>query len=110
MYTALGTRSRISDRFPGGESGLNGTAYMSNAVHREQDQTIELKWDQEAMEWMQDKVKGSPVILEAHLDQYHWGARFANYTGLPTVIGWPWHQMQQRESYSFAIHLSLIHI
>ena len=104
MYTALGTRSRISDRFPGGESGLNGTAYMSNAVHREQDQTIELKWDQEAMEWMQDKVKGSPVILEAHLDQYHWGARFANYTGLPTVIGWPWHQMQQRESYSFAIH------
>ena len=60
---------------------------MSNAVHREQDQTIELKWDQEAMEWMQDKVKGSPVILEAHLDQYHWGARFANYTGLPLLSG-----------------------
>ena len=60
-------------------------------------------WDQEAIEWVQDNVLGSPVILEAHLSQYRWGARFANYTGLPTVIGWPWHQIQQRTAYSFAI-------
>ena len=79
-------------------------AYMSEAIHREQEQPIDLKWDQEAIRWVQDNVKGSPVILEAHLSQYHWGARFAIYTGLPTVIGWPWHQIQQRTAYSFAIH------
>ncbi len=65
---------------------------------------MELKWDQEAIEWVQDNVTGSPVILEAHLSQYRWGARFANNTGLPTVIGWPWHQIQQRTAYSFAIN------
>ena len=77
---------------------------MADAIHNEQEQLIELKWDQEAIQWVQDTVKGSPVILEAHVSQYHWGARFAAYTGLPTVIGWPWHQIQQRTDYSSAVH------
>ena len=104
VYTILGTQARVSDRFSDGPFTLNGMAYMSEAIHREQEQPIDLKWDQEAIRWVQDNVKGSPVILEAHLSQYHWGARFAIYTGLPTVIGWPWHQIQQRTAYSFAIH------
>ena len=53
--------------------------------------------------WLQDNLQGSPVILEAHLSQYRWGSRFAIYTGLPTVIGWPWHQIQQRTDYTSAI-------
>ena len=103
IYTALGSRARVSDRFVDGPSTLDGTAYMAAAVHQERDQTIELKWDLEAIEWLQDNVEGSPVVLEAHLEQYRWGARIANYTGLPTVLGWPWHQQQQREAYSFTI-------
>jgi YYY domain-containing protein len=103
VYTALGSRARLADRFTDGPSTLDGTAYMAAAIHQEQEQPIELKWDQEAIEWVQDNVTGSPVILEAHLSQYRWGARFASYTGLPTVIGWPWHQIQQRTAYSYAI-------
>jgi len=103
VYTALGSRARVSDRFTDGPSTLDGTAYLAAAVHWEQDQPIDLKWDQDAIEWIQDNVQGSPVILEAHLSQYRWGGRFANYTGLPTVIGWPWHQIQQRTDYAFAI-------
>jgi len=103
IYTALGSRARISDRFTDGPSTLDGTLYMAEAVHQERGETIELKWDLEAIEWLQDNVEGSPVILEAHMEQYRWGARIANYTGLPTVLGWPWHQQQQRTAYSFTI-------
>ncbi|MCH8296611.1 MAG: glycosyltransferase family 39 protein [Chloroflexi bacterium] len=103
IYTALGSRSRLSERFTDGPSTLDGTAYMAAAVHQERSQPIELKWDLEAIEWLQDNVEGSPVVLEAHLEQYRWGARIANYTGLPTVLGWPWHQTQQRMAYSSTI-------
>ena len=108
IYTFLGTNDRLSDRFNDGPLTLDGAAYMANAVHwevgqREEPQRVELKWDLEAIEWLQDNVQGSPVVLEAQHEQYHWNSRIANYTGLPTVLGWPWHQTQQRTAYGFAI-------
>ena len=102
-YTALGTRARLSDRFDTSETTLNGESFLARAVHREREQEIELKWDYEAIRWLRAEAVGSPVVLEAHLDQYHWGGRFAIYTGLPTVIGWPWHQIQQRGDNAFAV-------
>lgn len=100
VYTILGTHARVGDRFQALRPTLDGVAYMEHAVHWEKEQVIELKWDAEAIRWLQDNVKGSPVILEAHTEQYRWGGRMANYTGLPTVLGWPWHQIQQRGPYS----------
>ena len=82
---------------------LEGTAYMAQAVYQEEGRSLDLKWDLEAVRWLQDNVEGSPVILEAHHDQYHWTSRVADYTGLPTVLGWPWHQIQQRTAYAYAV-------
>ncbi len=99
IYTFLGTRDRVEDRFLDLPSTLDGTAYMAAAVHWEREESFPLGWDLQAMSWLQDNAQGTPVVLEAHMEQYRWGGRMANYTGLPTVIGWPWHQTQQRFDY-----------
>ncbi len=55
---------------------------------------INLKYDYAAMLFMQDQIKGSPVIVEGNTQEYRWGSRFSIYTGLPSVIGWSWHVRQ----------------
>ena len=103
IYPILGTRSRLADRFNTQAMTLDGAAYMERAVYTREGPAIELIWDQGAIGWLQDNVKGSPVVLEAHAEQYNWSSRISDYTGLPTVIGWPWHQIQQRMKYQYAI-------
>ena len=99
IYTFMGTRVRVEDRFEDLPPTLDGTAYMTTAQHWERDEYFSLSWDLQAIQWLQDNVEGSPVVLEAHMEQYRWGGRIAIYTGLPTIIGWPWHQIQQRFDY-----------
>ena len=54
----------------------------------------------QSLRWLLENVKGSPTILEAYNFNggYRWGSRYSIYTGLPTVIGWDWHQKQQRNA------------
>ena len=99
IYVVLGTRARVADRFADLQPTLDGTAYMTVAEHWERDEILPLVWDGQTIRWLQDNVEGSPVVMEAHMEQYRWGGRFANYTGLPTILGWPWHQIQQRFDY-----------
>ncbi len=98
LYPPLATSAKIRDRFESNPGpGLDGWAYMEVAnYHDPVGGQYELKWDLEGIRWLLDNVDGSPVILEGHAPEYRWGARYSINTGLPTVLGWNWHQRQQR--------------
>ena len=100
VYPVVATKARLEDRFDRNVPlTLDGTAYMKGAEYHDQNQTIPLASDFQAIRWIQDNIEGSPVILEAQTPIYRWGSRISIYTGLPTVLGWDWHQKQQRGIY-----------
>lgn len=97
LYPLTAIPARIQDRFATSVGKtLDGTAYMVQAVYRDRDQYIPLDWDRQALAWLQANVYGSPVIVEANTPLYRWGNRVAVNTGLPALIGWDWHEKQQR--------------
>ncbi len=106
IYPIMATPVRARDRFdPSIGPSANGMSYMDTAVYGDLDgrAALELRWDRQGIEWLQDNVRGSPVIVEGITPLYRWGNRVSVYTGLPAVIGWDWHQKQQRWDYQWAV-------
>lgn len=97
MYPLVASMAKIRDRWSSeAPRRLDGTAFMPYVTYHDLGQVVPLDEDLAAIHWLQDTVAGSPVIVEAHLPEYRWGARMTIYTGLPGVLGWNWHQRQQR--------------
>lgn len=48
--------------------------------------------DYKAINWLNENIDGTPVILEAHGDSYSDYGRVSVFTGLPTVLGWYVHE------------------
>lgn len=97
LYPLTATPHRISDRFKDSTSvTLNGMAYMRTSVYMDDGRPVTLAWDRQAIDWLRANLHGLPTILEANTPLYRWGSRVSIYTGFPTVIGWDWHQKQQR--------------
>ena len=102
VYPILGTRTRVDDRFPGDQNrppigSLDGLAYMTvGNFEWPPGQWVELKYDYEAIRWLQANVPGTPIIAEAKIGYYREGGmRVAAYTGLPSILG-GLHQNEQR--------------
>ena len=100
LYPLMATTAKIKDRMaPEAPHTLDGMAFMKYAHYGDTWGEMDLKQDYDAIRWMQENVEGSPIIVEANLrNLYRWGSRFSIYTGLPGVVGWEWHQQQQRTS------------
>ncbi|HUG34123.1 MAG TPA: DUF2298 domain-containing protein, partial [Anaerolineales bacterium] len=97
MFTITGTSGKIRDRWIiEAPRTLDSITFMEYAHYDDFGQRLDLSEDYRAIRWMQDTVQGSPVIVEANCVEYHWCTRFTVYTGLPGVVGWNWHQRQQR--------------
>ncbi len=96
-YTVTATRAKVNDRFVmGSPPGLNGMDFLKTAVYADRNRDMVLEYDRQMFDWLRANVPGSPVVLEGNAPLYHWASRVSIYTGLPTVIGWDWHQKQQR--------------
>ena len=98
IYPVMGTRDRLRDRFEGNATPLtlDGTAFIAEAQYRDENGLVDLAADYEGIQWLKRNAAGSPVVLEAATPTYRWGGRVSIYTGMPSVVGWEWHQQQQR--------------
>ncbi len=104
VYPVAATPERVRDRFAADFRSLDGMAYMARSRYSQDPQgSIDLRYDYEAISWMQDNIEGSPVVLEGITPLYRWGNRVSVYTGLPALIGWDWHQKQQRWLYQHEV-------
>ena len=97
LFPILATRDKATDRMSYvAPHTLDGMEYMQSSFYYLDGIQMDLSQDYRAIKWMQENVKGSPVILEGQTLEYSWGNRFTIYTGLPSVVGWNYHQRQQR--------------
>ncbi len=112
VFPILGTADRVNDRFPPpvpARNTLDGMAFMTVGRYGWPDgnHTVELKYDYEAIRWLQENITGTPVLAEAPASWYPvngqnmgydyyraGGLRASSLTGLPTFLGQ--HQGEQR--------------
>ncbi len=103
-YPYLATGKRIADRWPNitnPPKTLDGMAFMlgeadgsAPAIYDDEGKPLDISQDYAAIQYMQDSIQGSPVIVEGNTVEYKWGSRFSVQTGLPSVVGWSWHTRQ----------------
>jgi len=85
LYPLMVTLERTDAfRRPGG--GLDGLAFLARYQPDEY----------AAVRWLNEHVRGSPVVLEAFGDDYSDFARISSRTGLPTILGWQGHELLWR--------------
>jgi YYY domain-containing protein len=108
LYPLMASRAKAVDRMASGVPfTLDGMTYMQYASLYEGDLAVlesnpeaapfPLVDDYHMIRWMQENIEGTPVIMEGQSDrEYRWESRVSIYTGFPAVIGWNWHQRQQR--------------
>ncbi|HEX2916814.1 MAG TPA: DUF2298 domain-containing protein [Chloroflexia bacterium] len=92
---------RSSDPIPA--PTLDGRAYFKNMLpaggvpNMPGGLAFDLKFDAQSLFEFYDKIKGTPVVLEASIWPYRGGGSWIPInTGLPTVVGWDHHERQQR--------------
>jgi YYY domain-containing protein len=85
LWPALAVPAR-ADQFRG-KPTLDGAAWLQ----------IGNPEDAQMIAWLNENVKGDPVIVEAStLGAYQYEGRISAFTGLPAVLGWGGHQHQWR--------------
>lgn len=106
LYPLFATWAKVNDRYVRSVGpGLNGLEWMKEASTTQgalpgEPRTYPLLWDYQAFMWLREKVYGSPVVAEGANGPAYRSLRsgVASFTGLPIIIGYDWHQRQQRSA------------
>jgi YYY domain-containing protein len=111
-FVQLAVPARLDDRTSPTAASLDGLAFFAAPTERlalvdpddpEGDLGFSLAEDLPLIRWMQDHVEGIVTVAEAPGYDYTWRSRISAFTGLPTVIGWPYHETQQRRNYGVVV-------
>lgn len=97
LFPVMSIPAKVGDRFTHATGPtLDGLAYIRYSRTGDVRGEVDLGPDYGGMLWLLENVRGSPVILEGlGAREYLWGNRVSIYTGLPAVVGWRWHEVQQ---------------
>ncbi len=103
-FFGISLGARLSDRVSTGPKTLDGLSFLSTGLEINENGTaIRPSQDRQALKWLQENVHGLVTIAEAPGIGYGWRSRISWLTGLPTVLGWPYHESQQRRGYGASI-------
>jgi uncharacterized membrane protein len=70
--------------------GLNGESWYARQFPAEYPAMVFLR------NYTMNQSARRGIVLEANGMNYSWGDRVSTYTGLPTIVGWPFHELQWR--------------
>lgn len=102
LFPVMAVRGRSYDRMswnvPLTLNGLDYLQYVDNHMLTYTTDVVSLVDDYAMIRWLQENVQGTPYIIEGRTpaSEYSWTGRIAINTGLPGVLGWRFHQTQQR--------------
>ncbi len=112
-FPLVGMPARLATRFPDAKpewGTLDGLAFMDvGSFVAPSGQTVDLRYDREAIDWINSNVAARVTILEsAQVDYYRsGGTRIASLTGLPGLLGM--HEREQRPGAVVAEREALLH-
>ncbi len=100
----MATPPRMDDRLSAGGLSLDGDAYLTaEFVYGSDVERFVPADDIPLVDWIRANVHGIQVVAEAPGNDYKWTGRISWLTGLPTPIGWRYHQSQQRRAYGASL-------
>lgn len=104
-FWALALPPRLDDRTSAGGWSFDGEAAVRQGIVVDVGTPTEFDTavDMPLVDWLRANVAGIHVVAEAPGIDYRWTGRISWLTGLPTPIGWAYHETQQRRPYGAAI-------
>ena len=99
-YPFTATEQWLGTFTPENYISLDGTTTLRNKNSSEisGDNVGELKSYFTLIDWINNNIKGQPVIIEAVSVSYSDFNLVSAFTGLPTVVGWPTHEWLWRQT------------